>query len=335
MSSSKELVRIPNFFSFTPFKWQGINPNHSSIIKTTKEWVLSQGNLDEVKQRKIDDAKCELFGAATYPYVDLDMLYVLNDSVVIVLLLDEITDELDYEGVLAVKETTLNAMTGKTPNDHCLHANFMRDFTKRLTVASIGLDTVIERFLHSYALYLDGMATEAKHRETKEILSVEDYVIHRRENCSVRFYLIFIEIALRIDFPPELLEDPNFVRVNDLAIDLVAIINDVYSFSAEYSRGIEGNTIVAAFMNEKKCPIQEAMVYTEAYYKDTLLAFLTTRAHMKSYGPEVDDAIKKYLSAIEQFIWGSAEWSLDNYRYWDKGTTIRQTYTFELKRNQK
>ena len=127
MSSSKELVRIPNFFSFTPFKWQGINPNHSSIIKTTKEWVLSQGNLDEVKQRKIDDAKCELFGAATYPYVDLDMLYVLNDSVVIVLLLDKITDELEYEGVLAIKETTLNAMTGKTPNDHCLVANFMRE----------------------------------------------------------------------------------------------------------------------------------------------------------------------------------------------------------------
>ena len=83
----------------------------------------------------------------------------------------------------------------------------------------------MERFLHSYALYLDGMATEAKHRETKEILSVEDYVIHRRENCSVRFYLIFIEIALRINFPPELLEDPNFTRANDLAIDLVAIIN--------------------------------------------------------------------------------------------------------------
>ena len=69
------------------------------------------------------------------------------------------------------------------------------------------------------------MATEAKHRETKEILSVEDYVIHRRENCSVRFYLIFIEIALRINFPLELLEDPNFIRANDLAIDLVAIIN--------------------------------------------------------------------------------------------------------------
>ena len=127
MPSSNELVCIPNFFSFTPFRWQGVNPHHSPTIKTTKEWVLSHGSLDEVKQRKIDDAKCELFGAATYPYVDLDMLYVLNDSVVIVLLLDEITDELDYEGVLAVKETTLNAMTGKTPNDHCLVANFMRE----------------------------------------------------------------------------------------------------------------------------------------------------------------------------------------------------------------
>ena len=87
-------------------------------------------------------------------------------------------------------------------------------------------------------------------------------------------------------------------------------------------------------MNEKKCPIQEAMVYTEAYYKDTLLAFLTTRAHMKSYSPEIDEAIEKYMSAVEQFIWGSAEWSLDNDRYWDKGTTIRQTYAIELKRNQ-
>ena len=92
---------------------------------------------------------------------------------------------------------------------------------------------------------------------------------------------------------------------------------------------------MAAFMNEKKCSIQEAMVYTETYYKNTLLAFLTTRAHMRSYGPEVDEMIGKYMSAVEQFIWGSAEWSLDNYRYWDKGTTIRKTYTFELKRDQK
>ena len=69
------------------------------------------------------------------------------------------------------------------------------------------------------------MAMEAKHRETNKILPVEDYVAHRRENCSVRFYFIFIEIALRINFPPELLENPNFIRANDLAIDLVAIIN--------------------------------------------------------------------------------------------------------------
>ena len=130
MPSSNELVCIPNFFSFTPFRWQGVNPHHSPTIKTTKEWVLSHGSLDEVKQRKIDDAKCELFGAASYPYVDLDMLYILNDSVVIVLLLDEITDELDYEGVLAVKETTMNAMTGKTPNDRCLVANFMRELVQ-------------------------------------------------------------------------------------------------------------------------------------------------------------------------------------------------------------
>ena len=83
----------------------------------------------------------------------------------------------------------------------------------------------MERFLHSYALYLDGMATEAKHRETKEILSVEDYVIHRRENCSIRFYHIFMEIGLRINFPPEVLDDPNFIKANNLGIDLSSIIN--------------------------------------------------------------------------------------------------------------
>ena len=127
MSPQSKLIHIPNFFEITPFKWQGLNPHHSPSIRSVKDWILSHGSLDDAKQQRIVDAKCELFGAATYPYADINMLYILNDAVVIVLVLDDLTGELDFKGTRALKESALNAMTGKTPDDHSFVANFMRE----------------------------------------------------------------------------------------------------------------------------------------------------------------------------------------------------------------
>ena len=126
-NSSRELVRIPNIFDLTPFNWQGVNPHHSPTIRSTAEWVLSHGTLDDLKRQRLDDVMSEFFGAVAYPYADYEMLLILNDAVSVVFLLDEFTDVLDYKGVKSTKETVMNALTGKSSNDRSLIANFTRE----------------------------------------------------------------------------------------------------------------------------------------------------------------------------------------------------------------
>ena len=126
-NSSCELVRIPNIFDLTPFKWKGVNPHHSPTIRSTAEWVLSHGTLDDLKRQRLDDVMSEFFGAVAYPYADYEMLLILNDAVSVVFLLDEFTDVLDYKGVKSTKETVMKALTGKSPDDRSLIANFTRE----------------------------------------------------------------------------------------------------------------------------------------------------------------------------------------------------------------
>ena len=96
---------------------------------------------------------------------------------------------------------------------------------KRLTEASAGLDTVINRYIHMYDLYLKSLVEEVRLRRENEVLSVKDYVVHRRENSTVRFYHIFIEVALGVKLSKDVLEDPDFIKANNLGIDLTSIAN--------------------------------------------------------------------------------------------------------------
>ena len=124
---STSLVRIPNMLALTPFKWNGMNPHYSPTMRSTVEWIHSQGTLDEVKSKRLDDVWNEYFGGATYNYADYEMLLILNDSVAVVFLIDEFTDIEDYEGAMAIKKTVMDAITGKSPDDHSIIANFSRE----------------------------------------------------------------------------------------------------------------------------------------------------------------------------------------------------------------
>ena len=96
---------------------------------------------------------------------------------------------------------------------------------QRLSSATPGLDRVMMRFRHTFDMYLEALAAEAKHRENGQVLSVEDYIIHRRENSSIRIYYVLIELSQYINFPEELLSDPEFINANNYGVDLSAIVN--------------------------------------------------------------------------------------------------------------
>lgn len=332
MTSSPELIRIPDLFALSPFKYQGISPHYSNLAGTSLKWILSHGDLDIPTQQKISIANCELFGASTYPFANRDIVSIASDTTAIIITLDEIVDVSDSKGIESFQETVMNAIIGKAPEDCSFLAKLMRGYAGRIQYLTQDSVSICERINNSVQLYVDSFGPEINRREGGELLSIEDYIVHRRENSTLRFYYIFVEIALGCNFPSELLSDLDFINANYFAIDLSAIGNDVYSFAVEYYRDIEDNNIVSAFMNEKNCSVQEAMDFVKSHYEDTLDKFLASRDRIKSYGPDVDKEVKNYMDALEQVIWGVFEWTATSARYNEKGPTMKQTHTITLKK---
>ena len=72
---------------------------------------------------------------------------------------------------------------------------------KRLPKAS---KNVLERFIATNASYIEATANEARLRAHGEVMSIEEYIPHRRENGGVRPCFDLIELVLGVELPEEL-----------------------------------------------------------------------------------------------------------------------------------
>ena len=91
---------------------------------------------------------------------------------------------------------------------------------------------------------------------------------------------------------------------------------DVYSYSMEQARGIGGNNIVSVLMQEKKIGLQAASDRIGQHFETLMSRFVETKAQLPSFGSAaVDDAVSKYVAAMEHWVIGNLEWSFETNRY--------------------
>ena len=68
-------------------------------------------------------------------------------------------------------------------------------------------------------------------------------------------------------------------------------------------------------MRTKGLSITEALEYVKKEFAGFLRIMEHSTAEIKSYGPEVDAAIRSYVHGMEQWVYGNIEWSFDTQRY--------------------
>lgn len=93
---------------------------------------------------------------------------------------------------------------------------------KRLPKAS---KNVLERFIATNASYIEATANEARLRAHGEVMSIEEYIPHRRENGGVRPCFDLIELVLGVELPEEVLKDHDFINAQNAAIDMIGWAN--------------------------------------------------------------------------------------------------------------
>ena len=82
-----------------------------------------------------------------------------------------------------------------------------------------------ERFIKHNTQYFDAVITEADDRIKDNVMTLEQFIVERRENGGVRPFFDLIEYALKLDLPDEVFEDEALMRIENAGIDGVVWAN--------------------------------------------------------------------------------------------------------------
>ena len=73
--------------------------------------------------------------------------------------------------------------------------------------------------------------------------------------------------------------------------------------------------MITVLMRNENLSIEQALSYVEAEFAGFVGTMQSSAAEIKSFGPEVDAAIRSYVRGIQQWVYGNVAWSLETERF--------------------
>ena len=87
----------------------------------------------------------------------------------------------------------------------------------------VATPSLAKRFKETFTSYLDYVIDEAKLRDTRTFVTIDEFLIHRRVCVAAR--PTFAISAINLDIPPEAFENPVVKEIENYAADLLFIDN--------------------------------------------------------------------------------------------------------------
>lgn len=85
-------------------------------------------------------------------------------------------------------------------------------------------------------------------------------------------------------------------------------------------------------MANKNLSMTQAFTWVENEFSGILRSMEMSKTEIKSYGPEVDAAIRSYVYGLEQWVYGSTMWDFDMTRYFGiDNKEVQRTLIVKLK----
>ncbi|GJJ12833.1 hypothetical protein Clacol_007078 [Clathrus columnatus] len=304
------IFQLPNLHRSWPFP-RVFNPYHKSIAVESSNWIDSFHLFSPARQLKFRLIEAGTLAALAYPSHTKEHFRVACDLMNLLFAMDDLSDPLDPHDARELADTALDA----------LH------FWERLSKTASR--TCLDRFVKSYQAYMNAMVQEAEERDVHSIrTSIEDYLSLRRSTGAIK--PSFDLILLPLEIPTVYLESPFVKQLEIIAIDLIAVANDVVSFNVEQARG-DIHNIVIVLMNERDMTVQEAMDFVGDWYEARskqfiiLLNFVLENHSDKDPG-QVD--LKRYIRGLAIWVTANYEWSFESQRFF--GSLHKEVYHHKM-----
>ncbi|KAF8912642.1 terpenoid synthase [Mucidula mucida] len=332
---SDELVfRLPELLRNWPWP-RRINPFYEECKKESMEWCegfkafspnaqKAFNRCDfEVRAQTNKTTQC-LSDRLTFTPI-LDGCRVNCDLMNLFFLIDEHSDVADKETARFQMECVMDALRNPhkpRPEGEWIGGEVARSFW--LNAIRTATPAAQKRFVDMFQSYTDAVVQQAADRDVHRIRDIEGYFEIRRETIGVK--PSFIMAGLHLSLPDMVMDDPVIKELTILAIDMVYIANDIYSYNVEQSRGDDGHNLVTIVMHQLRLDIHGALQWISDFYDDLVAKFLRAWNNIPVYGGPMDFEVRTYTEGVANWVRGHDQWSFECERYFGKeGRIIQKT----------
>jgi len=313
--SDTELITIPDIYC--PFPSQ-ISPHLEHVQRHTLQWIQDFRLMQkEAALQHYLASNLSRFPCRVYPNATLEELCFIDNWVTWITLVDDWFDDSGlgtrpadmyqlYQHLLAILQDPPLA----TPQGPLAEA--LADIWQRAD--SLTSSAWKRRFAQHHADFFAACRWDAENRAHKRIPDVRAYIENRRNSVANPMSFDLLDLSRHVEFPAEIYESQPFQALLQVANDIVAWHNDVYSLNKELAHGDVSN-LVLAVQYAQHCSLQEAMNQVCAMIETETRRFQEMVQHFPTYSAEVDPDIRQYLFDLGKWIRGPLDWYHETLRY--------------------
>ncbi|KAF9010031.1 isoprenoid synthase domain-containing protein [Cyathus striatus] len=326
-STPPRKILLPDLVSHCTFKLRG-NRHRKLITSETKKWLFKGDNLLGKRRDAYHGLKCGLLTSMCYPDAAYPQLRVCNDFLTYLFHLDNLSDDMDNFGTSTTADVVLNSLYHPYIFHPARVGKMTRDYYKRMILtASPGAQ---QRFIETFDFFFQSVTQQAIDRKHSVIPDLESYIALRRDTSGCKPCWALIEYANNLDIPDEVMDHPLIRSLGEAANDLVTWSNDIFSYNVEQSKG-DTHNMIPVVMHQEGLDLQSAVDFVGNMCKQSIDRFNDDRAHLPSWGPEIDRQVAVYVDGLANWIVGSLHWSFESERYFGKtGRQVKATRVVDL-----
>lgn len=271
-----------------------INPFYFLVKEESKIWFLSYKFVNVKKEYKYIKQDFTLFVSLTYPDCDKEKLRILSDFYYWLWIIDD-KSEL-YETNIVEMEKFFDKAIDKNNNDK--YSTSLYNIIDRMKLTK----QMKSEFMNEINKYIKGTINRAN-KVFDNNITVEDYILARRENSAVSMAFLHIKYCLNINI---LEYKKEFKKLLLLFDDYISLSNDILSFKKEY---IEGDmNIIMIIYKYYNFSLQKSIDHTYKMLNNILNDF-----------NKISDKLSNENKELENVILGMKYW-ISGYLIWTKNS---------------
>ncbi|RWS31892.1 hypothetical protein B4U80_12448 [Leptotrombidium deliense] len=144
--------------------------------------------------------------------------------------------------------------------------------------------------------------------------SLGEFLEYRHYTSGVDPSFNLIEIARNIFIPDSVAANVIFQRFTYLTGNIVALVNDIYSYEKEKSAG-QINNLVNVMKHEYNICEQKAINKATDLVNDEIKKLLVVERIMPTFEGEMNETVQKYVDGCKTWITGNHDWGFKSGRY--------------------